>query len=128
MRLWLAVGAAHGFVAVAMGAFAAHGLEGRLSAEASAWIDTGARYQLLHGLALVALAGFAGQDLQWLRPWLTVAGWAFALGTLAFSVTLYLMAFLDLRALGAVVPIGGLAMMTGWLALLLAALRGDREE
>lgn len=127
MRPWLATGAAHGFVAVAMGAFAAHGLEGRLSPEALAWIDTGARYQLLHGLALVALAGLAGLK-RGLGQWLSFAGWAFALGALVFSGCLYLMALLDLRFLGAVVPLGGLGMLAGWLTLFLAALRGGREE
>ena len=56
MRIWLTTGAAGAFLSVAMGAFAAHGLEGRLGPEALDWIETGARYGLAHGVALLALA------------------------------------------------------------------------
>ncbi len=127
MRIWLGAGAASAFVAVAMGAFAAHGLESRLSAQALDWIDTGARYGLAHGLALVALAGLSGWgrvSSRLAKQCLAVAGSAFALGALLFSVTLYLMALTDARDLAVMVPLGGAAFLLGWAALFAAALAG----
>lgn len=120
-RLWISLGAASGFLAVAMGAFAAHSLSGRLSPEALGWVETGARYEIVHALALLAVAVLA---LREIRPSivLAVAGWAFLIGTVLFSGSLYAMALAGWRELGMVVPVGGVGFLIGWGALAVHGL------
>ena len=91
MSLWLAAGAANGFLAVALGAFAAHGLKGRLDEQALGWIQTGVQYQMFHALALIAVAWLASR--QEAQIWsLQLAGWGFLAGCVLFSGLLYVMA------------------------------------
>ena len=120
-RLWLCLGAANGFIAVALGAFAAHGLEG--DAGARGWLETGADYQLVHALALLALAALSCRVEDAARRWLTVAGWSFLAGIVLFSGGLYLMALAGIASLGPVVPMGGFAFFAGWAALFVAGWR-----
>jgi uncharacterized membrane protein YgdD (TMEM256/DUF423 family) len=114
-RLVLAAGAALAGSAVALGAFGAHALKASLSPEALDWWRTAVEYQMGHGLALVAL-GAAGAGGRW--PPRLLGG-----GALLFSATLYAMALGGPRWLGAVTPLGGLAMIAGWALLAVAALR-----
>ena len=109
---WIVAGAAVGFVGVALGAFGAHGLEGRVTEEALAWWRTGVLYHLVHApvLALLGLLSLHG-----MRP--APAGWAFLLGISIFSGTLYAMALGAPRWLGAVTPLGGLLLLGGWALL-----------
>lgn len=120
-RLCLALGAAYGFAAVALGAFGAHALKARLAADLLAIWRTAAEYHLVHALALV-LVGVLALQRQHLA--LTVAGAAFALGVLLFSGSLYALALSGVRALGAVTPFGGVLLLCGWAALLWAAIDG----
>ena len=120
-RVFLAVGAVSAGLAVALGAFAAHGLRARLSPEALQTFETGARYHMYHALALLAVAWAVG---RWPGGVTVTAGWLFVAGTLIFSGSLYLLAFTGQRWLGAVTPIGGLAFILGWAALAWAAVRG----
>ena len=124
-RAWLVAGAVNGLLAVAMGAFAAHGLESRLDARALAWVETAARYQMSHGLALLAVAWLAGRPS--VRPWpVRLAGWGFLLGCVLFCGLLYLMALSGALWLAAGVPLGGFAFLVGWLGVILAALLGRK--
>ncbi len=123
MRLWLCVGAVNGFMAVALGAFAAHGLNGEAWQSARQWIDTGAQYQMAHALALLAVAVLFGRAEGAARRWLAVAGWCFLAGLVLFSGGLFVMALAGVTGLGAVVPVGGLAFLAGWAALFTAGLR-----
>ena len=101
-----------GFLGVAFGAFAAHGVA---DPAAKAWMQTGAQYQLAHVLAaLIAL--------QLLRPAKAAAA-AFLAGAIVFSGSLYAMALGGPRWLGAITPLGGLAFLGGWAMLALAARR-----
>jgi uncharacterized membrane protein YgdD (TMEM256/DUF423 family) len=122
MRFWLMAAAASGFLAVALGAFAAHGLQGRMSAEQAGWFATGLRYHMFHVAGLLAVAllfrSAVGSSLA-----LTVAGWGFLLGSAVFCGLLYVMALGGARWLGAVVPLGGLAFLAGWASLFFYALR-----
>lgn len=120
---FLAAGAASGFIAVAAGAFGAHALKARLPPELLVTFEVGARYQMYHALALclVGLLGARGDAAP--GGALSAAGWLFSVGTLLFSGSLYLLALLGLRWLGAITPLGGLCFLGGWLALLWAALR-----
>jgi len=106
----LAAAAIHAFLAVAAGAWAAHGLEKIVpSAKHVAWFETGSRYQMYHALALfgLALAGTSGRLPR-------LAGHAMQLGIVLFSGSLYAMALTDVRVLGAITPLGGAGFLIGW--------------
>ena len=119
-RLFFGLGAGSAFVAVGAGAFGAHGLRARLSPELLAVFETAARYQMYHALALLAVAWAVTRWPGALPQW---AGWLFLAGTVLFSGSLYLLALTGIRWLGAITPLGGLALLAGWLCLLLAAAR-----
>src|SRR5258706_15045533 len=117
-RFFFAAGSLSAFVAVALGAFAAHGLRGKLAPDMFAVFETGVRYQMYHALGLLAVAAAAA---RWTGPYVTAAGWLFIFGTVVFSGSLYLLALAGPRWLGAITPIGGLAFLLGWLLLFWAA-------
>lgn len=121
-RLFAVVGAASGFVAVAAGAFAAHALKVRLGPEMLAVFDTGARYQMFHALALLAVAWAA---VRWPGRVIAASGVCFIAGTLLFSGSLYLLALTGARGFGALTPFGGVLFLAGWLLLGWAAWRGE---
>lgn len=104
-----------GAVGVALGAFGAHALRQRLPPERQAVFETAVRYQLVHALALLFCSYAAGSSAG--NAWFTLSGWAFILGSLLFSGSLYLLVLTDRRAWGAVTPVGGLAFIAGWLCL-----------
>lgn len=112
------LGAIVALLSVALGAFGAHALAARLDARALHSWDTAARYQMFHGLALVA-TGWVSE--RWPGRAARVAGVAFSLGLFFFCGSLYALALGSPRAFGAVAPIGGLSFMTGWAALAWAA-------
>lgn len=112
------VSSASGFLAVALGAFGAHGLQSRLEgladgAKRLAWWQTAAHYHLMHALALAVVALVVAK-----APQARFAGYAFTIGTLLFSGSLYAMTLGGPRVLGAVTPLGGLGFLAGWAILL----------
>jgi uncharacterized membrane protein YgdD (TMEM256/DUF423 family) len=113
-RTFAILGALSAFVGVAAGAFGAHGLRQRVSPEMLAVFETGARYQMYHSIALLAVA-WAGT--RWPGPAIQLAGWAFVTGILLFSGSLYLLSLTGARWLGAITPVGGVAFLAGWLGL-----------
>jgi len=119
-RTMVALGAALAGLAVAAGAFGAHALRARLAPGDLLVFETAARYQMYHGLALIA-AGWVAE--RWPGPLAPAAGWCFLLGVVLFSGSLYALALSGLRGLGAVTPIGGVAFLAGWGCLAVAALR-----
>jgi uncharacterized membrane protein YgdD (TMEM256/DUF423 family) len=120
--LFVRLGALSGFVGVAAGAFGAHALRGRLDPDMVQVFETGVRYQILHALALMGI-GLGVNRLTPRPAW--AAGWLFVIGTVIFSGSLYALALSGVRVLGALTPFGGLALLTGWLALAVAA--GNRR-
>jgi uncharacterized membrane protein YgdD (TMEM256/DUF423 family) len=120
MRLWLCVASINGALAVAAGAFAAHGLQDRLDPHALQIFETGARYHMYHALA-IGLAAFAIRDAAAGTAKLA-AGFFFA-GICLFSGSLYLLALTGSRILGLVTPFGGVCFLIGWGALAYAATR-----
>lgn len=121
MRMWLTVGALSGLISVALGAFAAHGLQSRAGPVELAAFETGARYQMYHALALLSVAWLAAQGGSGFTALsVSIAGWAFLIGTLLFSGSLYYLGLTGSRALVLVTPVGGIAFLAGWLALALA--------
>ncbi len=119
-RLFTILGAGSAFIAVAAGAFGAHLLKGRLSAEALVTFETAAKYQMYHALALLAVAWAVTKWPGALTHW---AGWLFVIGTVLFSGSLYALALTGTRWLGAITPFGGVAFLAGWICLGLAAIR-----
>lgn len=123
---WLAIGAVNGFLAVAAGAFGAHGLASTLPPTLLEVYKTGASYHLVHAVALciVALAGPPGAALP------RAAAFAFLTGIVLFSGSLYALAVTGARGWGAVTPLGGLSFLAGWVLLAAWAVRGappDRD-
>ena len=120
MKIWLMIAAINGALAVLCGAFAAHGLKARLSADMIGVFDTGARYHLMHalamGLAALAARGPAAKPAR-------LAAMFFLAGIVLFSGSLYLLALTGRATLGVVTPFGGLAFVAGWAALAAAALK-----
>jgi uncharacterized membrane protein YgdD (TMEM256/DUF423 family) len=125
MGPWLVAAALNGLMAIAMGAFAAHGLRSALDADALGWLDTASRYQMWHALVLfgVALLLVSAQPDRH-RRLLHAVGTAFLAGIVLFAGSLYLLALTHVRAFAWVTPLGGVVLMAGWLGLvLLGALR-----
>jgi len=123
MRGLLLVSAVNGFLAVALGAFGAHGLKSRLASVADGaqrldWWHTAAQYHLAHALAIGLAAVVVGRGAA---PGAVPAGIAFVCGILLFCGSLYVMTLTGVRALGAVTPLGGLAFLVGWACLAWAA-------
>lgn len=120
-RTFTTLGAIIAGLAVAAGAFAAHALKGHLSPDELAIFETGARYQMYHGLALLLTAWAAtrwpGTAIRW-------SGWLFVIGVVLFSGSLYLLALTGVRWFGAVTPLGGLSFLAAWAALAVGAWRG----
>src|SRR5512140_2319515 len=114
------LGAVLACIAVAAGAFGAHALKTRLAPDMLAVFETGARYQMYHALALIALALLIGR-LAAPSPWAAAAGWLFIAGIALFSGSLYALALTGIRGLGAVTPVGGLAFLAGWVCFAVAA-------
>lgn len=108
-------------LAVVLGAFGTHILKARVGTEALGWWQTGIEYQMWHALAALVL-GLSGMTWSRLPAWLLLAG------AVAFSVTLYAMALGAPRWLGAVTPVGGLAMISGWGLLVWRASRRSRGD
>lgn len=117
-RRFVALGAILGLTGVAAGAFGAHGLKERLSPEMLAIFETGVRYQLVHAAALL----FVGLAADRMRG-TAAAGWLFLAGVAIFSGTLYVLATTGVRWLGAITPIGGVALLAGWAAIAWSAWR-----
>jgi uncharacterized membrane protein YgdD (TMEM256/DUF423 family) len=120
VRTFWILGSVLAFVAVAAGAFGAHALRERLTPDLLAVFETGARYNMYHAFALFAAAWAAS---QWPGSLSTAAGWLFVTGTLIFSGSLYILALSGIRWLGAITPIGGVALLAGWACLAIAAWR-----
>jgi uncharacterized membrane protein YgdD (TMEM256/DUF423 family) len=117
-RYFATIGAVSAFISVLAGAFGAHALRSRLEPNLLQAFETGARYQMYHALGLLACAWILGNGPA---PWGARAGWAFLLGTLLFSGSLYTMSLTGILALGAITPFGGLAFLAGWIMLAVAA-------
>jgi uncharacterized membrane protein YgdD (TMEM256/DUF423 family) len=120
--VFIAIAAINGFLAVGLGAFAAHGLRARLPEDLLAVFQTGVQYQMYHALALLAVGLLCLHYQE--SALLKASGWAFLVGIIIFSGSLYILSLSGVRWLGAITPIGGVAFLTGWLLLAVAMLSG----
>lgn len=117
----IGLGAAFAGLGVAFGAFGAHALKERLSPDMLEIFNTAVQYQFYHALGLVLLGLFVAQ--RGAAAGGTGAAWAFTLGILFFSGSLYVLVLTGTKWLGAITPIGGVAFMVGWALFLWAALK-----
>ncbi len=120
-NLWIALGAILGGLSVLIGAFAAHSLRGVLSLSALTLVETGARYQMYHALALLGVGLLA---LWYKEPsvLLKITGCCFVAGIVCFSGSLYGLSLGNASWLGPVTPMGGLLLVVGWGGVAIAAL------
>lgn len=121
-RLFFGLGALLSGLAVAVGAFGAHALRGRIPPNLLETYETGVKYHFYHALALLAVALLINRWPNSNLP--VIAGWLFVAGVVLFSGSLYLLAVTGVRWLGAITPFGGVAFIVGWLCLAWVAWRG----
>ncbi|MDR2213550.1 MAG: DUF423 domain-containing protein [Pseudomonadales bacterium] len=119
---WLFWAAVNGFIAVALGAFGAHGLQGRVTAQRLDNWHTAVQYQMFHAVALLAVA-FLVRELGAL-PLLRVSGRLFLAGIALFCGSLYLLVLSNQRWLGMITPVGGVCFLAGWVLLAYACWQG----
>lgn len=106
------------FIAVALGAFAAHALKNKISTDLLLVFETGVRYQVYHALGLFVVGFLSEKNLSPLMAW---AGGSFTVGILVFSGSLYILSLTGVRWWGAITPLGGVAFLLGWAFLLFGA-------
>src|SRR5690554_3910536 len=119
-RYFLALAGLFGLTAVALGAFAAHGLKSHLAPALLSAFQTGVQYQLLHALALalVALALVIFRQQPEPVRWLTISGWLFIVGIVLFSGSLYALSLTGFGGFGPVTPLGGVSFLLGWICFM----------
>lgn len=118
-QFFVSLAAILGGLSVAAGAFAAHGLQSKISERSLEVFHTGARYQMYHALALL-LVGLLISRTATPQPMLLASGWLFIVGIAIFSGSLYALSLTDVKILGAITPLGGVAFIIGWGALAIA--------
>ncbi|XQF90496.1 DUF423 domain-containing protein [Pseudoalteromonas espejiana] len=118
IKLFLIAGSLFCMLSVMLGAFAAHGLKSRLTDYSLGVFKTAAEYQMVHGLALIAVAVLIKWGIN-----LNIAGGFFIAGTLLFSGSLYLLALSGMKWLGPITPLGGLCFIIGWIVILVQVAR-----
>lgn len=119
VRIFISLAAILGGLSVAAGAFATHALRARLSDRAIEIFETAARYQMYHAIALLIVALLLSRS-EFAQPALVATGWAFIVGIIIFSGSLYALSLTDIKTLGAITPLGGAAFIIGWLCLAYA--------
>lgn len=126
MKIFLLLGSLNMVLAIALGAFGAHGLEGKVSERMIQNWQTGAHYHIIHALAIIVLgliiAQYSGQSSL-----LTYAGWTLFAGVVFFSGSLYTMTLTGVKKLGMVTPIGGLLFIIGWILVAIFAVKHTNQ-
>lgn len=119
LKTFIILGSINAFLAVALGAFGAHGLEGRLSEKMLETWKTGVTYQMFHAAGLFAVALLSEKLPQ--SNLLNWSGWLMLIGIVLFSGSLYVLSTSGIKLLGAITPFGGVAFLAAWLLLGIAA-------
>jgi uncharacterized membrane protein YgdD (TMEM256/DUF423 family) len=122
-KLFLILGGINAALVVMLGAFGAHGLKARLTAEMLAVYQTGVHYHLFHALGLLAVGLVATQIAD--SIWLKWSGWLMLVGIILFSGSLYVLSVSGLRWLGMVTPFGGVAFITAWIVFVIAVTKSS---
>jgi uncharacterized membrane protein YgdD (TMEM256/DUF423 family) len=122
-KLFLILGGINAALVVMLGAFGAHGLKAKLTAEMLAVFQTGVHYHLFHALGLLAVGLVATQIAD--SIWLKWSGWLMLVGIILFSGSLYVLSVSGLRWLGMVTPFGGVAFITAWIVFVIAVTKSS---
>lgn len=121
MKAFIIVGAINAFLAVALGAFGAHGLKDRLDAHYLEIWKTGVTYQMFHATGILIIALLLGKvPMSSLFNW---SGWLMLLGIIFFSGSLYLLSLTKVGVLGAITPIGGVCFLAAWVLMIVGAVK-----
>lgn len=121
MKVFILIGAINAFLAVALGAFGAHGLEGRVEPKYLETWKTGVTYQMFHATGLFIIGILAGKlPASSLISW---SGWLMLIGIILFSGSLYTLTLTKISVLGAITPIGGVAFLAAWVLMMIAAVK-----
>ncbi|WP_082235884.1 DUF423 domain-containing protein [Halobacillus massiliensis] len=120
MKIFLLLGVLNGFLSVALGAFGAHGLEGKVSAKGLSQWEKAVDYQMFHTMALF-VTGLLMSKIQ--TGLMTGAGWFFLVGIILFSGSLYIYAPTGIKTFAMITPLGGLSFLIGWILLGIAVIR-----
>ncbi|MDN3365285.1 DUF423 domain-containing protein [Priestia megaterium] len=121
MKLFLIIGAINAMLAVALGAFGAHGLEGKISEKYLEVWKTGVQYQMFHAMGLFVIAFLLSKFPQ--SSLLTASGWIMFAGIVLFSGSLYVLSTSGIKVLGAITPLGGVAFIVAWILIVVATVK-----
>ncbi|MGY4110235.1 uncharacterized membrane protein YgdD (TMEM256/DUF423 family) [Aeribacillus sp. SP014] len=121
MKIFFILGAVGAFLSVALGAFGAHGLEGKIPQKYLETWQTGVQYQMFHSIGLFVTALFLQQHPQ--AGYANWAGWLMLIGILLFSGSLYILSVTQIKVLGAITPLGGISFLIAWVLLAVAAVK-----
>ncbi|SFL53362.1 Uncharacterized membrane protein YgdD, TMEM256/DUF423 family [Paenibacillus sp. 1_12] len=122
MQTLLLLGSFNMLISIILGAFGAHALKKKITADMAAVYQTAVQYQIAHGLALILLGIISNGILK--SQLVHTAGWLLFVGIILFSGSLYVLSITGIKKLGAITPIGGLAFIAGWLLLIVAIIQG----
>ncbi|KPC74636.1 membrane protein [Thermoactinomyces vulgaris] len=122
MKLFIMLGSINMALAVAIGAFGAHGLAGKVTEKMLQNWNTGAHYHIIHALALLAI-GLLMSKTNGSSSLLNIGGWLIVAGILFFSGSLYAMVLTGVKTWGAITPIGGVAFIAGWILVAVTAVK-----
>jgi uncharacterized membrane protein YgdD (TMEM256/DUF423 family) len=121
LKVFIILGAINAFLAVALGAFGAHGLEGKLEPKYLETWKTGVTYQMFHATGILIIGVLLGKlPANALLSW---SGWLMVIGVILFSGSLYVLSVTKISILGAVTPFGGLAFLVAWILLIVVAVK-----
>ncbi|UAC47972.1 DUF423 domain-containing protein [Bacillus aquiflavi] len=121
MKVFIIFGAVNAFLAVALGAFGAHGLEGKIEPKYLETWKTGVNYQMFHAVGLLVIGVIAGKLP--VSSLISSSGWIMLLGIILFSGSLYVLSVTKITVLGAITPFGGVAFLIAWVLLMIAAVK-----
>jgi uncharacterized membrane protein YgdD (TMEM256/DUF423 family) len=121
LKTFLMLGSLNAFLSVALGAFGAHALKSKLSADMLNVYQTGVQYHMIHSLGLILIALLA--DKLGNSSLVNVSGWALFIGIVLFSGSLYALSLSGIKVLGAITPLGGIGFLLGWILLAIAAMK-----
>lgn len=121
MKVFIIIGAINAFLAVALGAFGAHGLADKLSPKYLEIWKTGVTYQMFHGTGILILGLLLGRvPVSSLFTW---SGWLMLAGIVLFSGSLYILSVTQINKFGAITPFGGILFLAAWILVIIGAMK-----
>ncbi|EIJ80246.1 hypothetical protein PB1_07792 [Bacillus methanolicus PB1] len=121
MKLFIILGAINAFLSVALGAFGAHGLEGKIEPKYLEIWKTGVTYQMFHAAGLLVIGLLLGKVHA--NSLLASSGWLMFIGIVLFSGSLYVLSVTRISVLGAITPFGGISFLAAWALLVIVAVK-----